>query len=228
MGPTSSTSSTRRRRKALTRSLPAFHTTYVYGNVIVRGVGRGGGSIVHYGGDSGDFADYRKGTLHFYNNTVIVKNDEHADYERTAVFELSTNDEHLDSRNNVYFSTVAPRGKGPVGMLGDRDGVTSGIASFAGDWVRDGWGTFDLLRGSRTEVRARITGFDGLTRGEDPGFRAKGGTGAIADDYRLPLGGKPVALAPEIPNALLPNAQYVVHKQGRARAATASWGALDE
>ena len=159
---------------------------------------------------------------------MIVKNSRAPTTERTAIFELSTNDEHLDSRNNVYFSTVAPRGKRPVGMLGDRDGVTSGIASFAGDWVRDGWGTFDLLRGSGTEVRARITGFDALARGENPGFRGGGADGGGAEDYRLPAGGRPVALAPEIPNALLPNAQYVVHKQGRARVAAASWGALDD
>jgi hypothetical protein len=214
--------------KALTRGLPSFHSTYVYGNVIVRRVGHGGGSIVHYGGDSGELADYRKGTLNFYNNTVIVRNDERADYERTAIFELSTNDEHLESRNNVYFSTSAPRGKSPVGMLGDRDGVTSGIASFAGDWVRDGWGAFDLLRGSGTEVRAKISGFDELARGENPGFRGSGADGGGGDDYRLPAGGNPVALAPDVPSALLPNAQYVIHRQGRARTTVASWGALDD
>jgi hypothetical protein len=168
--------------KPLTRGLPSFHTTYVYGNVIVRNVGRGGGSMVHYGGDSGEVGDYRKGTLHFYNNTVIVKNDPAA-HERTAIFELSTNEEHLASRNNVHFSTARPHDESPVGML---------------------------------------------TRGENPGFRA--GNGAAGDDYRLPIGGGAVPLAPEVPEALWPRAQYVVHRRGRARAVAAgpSRGALDD
>ncbi len=206
----------------LTRTMPSFHVTYVYGNVIIRARKSGGGSIVHYGGDSDVFKNYRKGTLFFYNNTVIVKNDEHPDWERTAIFELSTNDETLDSRNNVYFSTIAPSRRRPVGMLGERDDVTSGVARFAGDWVRDGWGPTDLVSGARTQVRARVTGLEGATRGEDPEFRAG------PDDYRLPPAGKPVALRPDIPEAMLPVAQYVPHQQGRARAAAPSRGALDE
>ena len=94
--------------KAFTRSLPTFHTTYVYGNIIIRGE-TPAGSMVHYGGDSYVFADYRKGVLFFYNNTVIVKNDHYSPYSGTAVFELSTNEERLDSRDNVYFSTSIPR-----------------------------------------------------------------------------------------------------------------------
>ncbi|MBK6519857.1 MAG: hypothetical protein IPG04_38430 [Polyangiaceae bacterium] len=30
--------------------------------------------MVHYGGDSGMLDTYRKGTLHFFNNTVVVEN----------------------------------------------------------------------------------------------------------------------------------------------------------
>ena len=33
--------------------------------------GAGNRQIVHYGGDSGTTANYRKGTLYFYNNTVV-------------------------------------------------------------------------------------------------------------------------------------------------------------
>ena len=94
--------------KDVTRSMPSFHATYVYGNVIIRGT-RPTGSMILYGGDSGVLEDYRKGTLFFYNNTVVVKNDRYPDYTNTAIFELSTNEEHLDSRNNVYFSTVEPK-----------------------------------------------------------------------------------------------------------------------
>ena len=33
--------------------------------------GAGNRQIVHYGGDNGTTAMYRKGTLFFYNNTVV-------------------------------------------------------------------------------------------------------------------------------------------------------------
>ena len=98
--------------KDVTRSMPSFHSTYVYGNVFIRGT-TPAGSMFLYGGDSGILGDYRKGTLFFYDNTVVVRNEGYPDYTRTAVFELSTNDEHLDSRNNVYFSTVVPDDTAP-------------------------------------------------------------------------------------------------------------------
>ena len=47
---------------------PEFHQTWVYGNVLWRpGLN---GSAVHYGGDSEEYEDYRKGTLYFYHNTL--------------------------------------------------------------------------------------------------------------------------------------------------------------
>ena len=140
--------------KDVTRSMPSFHATYVYGNVIVRGT-TPSGSMIHYGGDSGVFENYRKGTLFFYNNTVVVKNDGYPPYTGTAVFELSTNEERLDSRNNVYFSTALPDDLHAIGMLGSRDQVSSGTATFAGDWVKNGWTAHDLTRGARMRSRRR-------------------------------------------------------------------------
>jgi hypothetical protein len=48
-----------------------YQETYVYGNVFVEYDGADNNQIVHYGGDSGDEATYRPGTLHFYHNTVV-------------------------------------------------------------------------------------------------------------------------------------------------------------
>src|SRR5690606_31892153 len=48
---------------------PAYRSTFVYGNQIVKD-GRKG-STIHYGGDhAGSEANYRKGTLYFFSNTV--------------------------------------------------------------------------------------------------------------------------------------------------------------
>ncbi len=214
--------------KDVTVPMPSFHATYVYGNVIIRGT-TPAGSMIHYGGDSGVLEDYRKGTLFFYDNTVIVKNDGYPPYTRTAVFQLATNDERLDSRNNLYFSTAVPDDLHAIGILGSRDQVSSGIATFAGDWFKNGWTEHDLTRGGTEEDRAVLHGFDAMKRGESPGFREPG-----TDDYALsataPIAsaGTPVPLRPDIPVDLLPTSQYVKHQQGRPRAEPLTLGALGE
>lgn len=50
---------------------PKYHQTFVYGNILIEHADDGNSQILHYGGDSGDESIYRKGTLFFYNNTVI-------------------------------------------------------------------------------------------------------------------------------------------------------------
>ena len=197
--------------KDTTRAMASFHASHVYGNVLVRGT-MPSGSLIHYGGDSGMFADYRKGTLYFYNNTVVIKNDGYKDYTRTAIFELSTNEEKLDSRNNVYFSTKASDELHPIGLLGARDQVTSGIAVFAGDWLSKGIGAHDLIPGGKVDVKAKVSGLEKLMRGDSPGFRD-----SAKDDFTLAGTGRgtPVALAPDIAAELLPKAVYVRHRRGK-------------
>lgn len=77
-----------------------FHDTYVYGNVLLN---RNGAArhMIHYGGDTGIEDIYRKGTLHFYNNTVYAVADNDEIWEM-AMFELSTGDENVELRNNVF------------------------------------------------------------------------------------------------------------------------------
>jgi parallel beta-helix repeat protein len=211
--------------KDVTRPMPSFHATYVYGNVIIRGT-KPTGSMILYGGDSGVLEDYRKGTLFFYDNTVVVKNESYPEYARTAVFELSTNDEHLDSRNNVYFSTVEPNDLHAIGMLGARDQVSSGVATFAGDWVKKGWTAHDLTLGLKVDLRAQIHDLDKMVRGDLPGFRD-----STAEEYAL-VGpgsvGVPVALGPGIPVDLWPTSQYVKHQRGKPRPAPLTLGALGD
>lgn len=198
--------------KATSVPLADFHTTRVYGNVIVRAAASG--SLIHYGGDSGNFQDYRKGTLRFYNNTVVVKNDTYKDWTRTAIFELSTMEETLWARNNVFFSTSAPTPMRPIGMMGARDQVTNGVASFGHDWVRDGMTASDLTPGASTVVHAVVTGLDSDAHGAEPGFVNMAGS-----DYTIAAAalGAPGSLAPEVPAAFWPTMQYVVHQSGKAR-----------
>jgi hypothetical protein len=145
---------------------PAFHESWVYGNVFVRGP-MPSASIVHYGGDSGMPERYRKGTLHFFHNTVAVENWHYKDYDKAFLFELSTNEERLDSRNNLYFSGPTTAKK-PVVLLGPRDRIVSGIAAFSGDWMSEGI-TLDEPDASY-DMRRQASGVEAALRGKEPSF----------------------------------------------------------
>ena len=80
---------------------PAYRSTFVYGNILVEPDGAGNSQICHYGGDSGNLTRYRKGTLYFYNNTVVSTRS-----GNTTLLRLSSDDETADLRNNIVFTTA--------------------------------------------------------------------------------------------------------------------------
>ncbi len=181
--------------RATTRSLPEFHRTFVYGNVFVRGR-KPTGSMIHYGGDSGLLENYRKGTLFFFNNTTVVLNRDDRDYVRTEVFDVSTNEEHIVSFNNVYWSEVTPSDTNPIVLFGSRDGRTAGLGSFDADWIATGWSPADVR--PSVKVTAKVIGVDRATRGQEPGFRD-----AAAHDFR-PAPSSPLRGAGRPPPAAIP------------------------
>lgn len=193
---------------------PTFKESWVYGNVILRGP-TASGSMVHYGGDSGMLDTYRKGTLHFFNNTVVVENSHHKEWEATAIFEISTNDENLDSRNNVYMSD-APHPNRPVLLLGKRDQVVSGVATFEGDWIREGIDTFAQ---GNVKLVATAKGIDACTRGKEPGFEDLEKR-LFRPTAQAPFLQKGVALPYPAEHAL--KMQYVKHGKGEPRPAEPS------
>jgi hypothetical protein len=192
---------------------PAFHESWVYGNVLVRG-GVASGSLVHYGGDSGVFENYRKGTLHFFHNTVLVLNASHREYETTSIFELSTNEEKLDMQNNVIVTEARSVPTRPTSILGVRDDVCAGTAALSSNWLSDGVQPFESFPGREMRLEASLSGFDASMRGGDPMF---------VDIARLDL--HPSASAPfrakgavlQLPQAYVVDRQYVMHGQDEAR-----------
>jgi hypothetical protein len=107
---------------------PQFRKTYVYGNILLNGP-FDGGNLVHYGGDSGNTDIYRKGTLYFFNNTVIVRGEERTRWN-TALLRLETRDEQADVRNNIVFregSTHLFLTDGPGGLRLGRNWVSQGF-----------------------------------------------------------------------------------------------------
>jgi parallel beta-helix repeat protein len=201
---------------ATTVPMPSFHATYVYGNVMIRGK-TASGSMIHYGGDSGEFKNYRKGTLYFYNNTLVVKNENYIDYQKPAVFQISTNDERLVARNNIFHSTVTATSLRPVILLGARDQVSSGMAVFSNNWVTKGWTPFDPTPGATVAIKAKVTGLEASTWGTAPGFKQPASDDyELADDSPCRTLGAPLT-ARDVPETFHVSHQYVKHAAGRLR-----------
>jgi hypothetical protein len=140
---------------------PSYRKTLVYGNILIEPDGAGNSQIVHYGGDSGDESIYRKGTLYFYNNTMVSTRA-----GNTTLFRLSTNDETCDCRNNIVWTTASG------GHLGLVD--ASGMLHLKNNWLKSGWVA------SHSDLTGTISNDGGNLAGDNPGF-----TDAANQDYHL-------------------------------------------
>ncbi|WP_437288961.1 right-handed parallel beta-helix repeat-containing protein [Sorangium sp. So ce406] len=188
--------------------MPSFHETFVYGNVLLR-TGYGP-SMVHYGGDSGQTEYYRKGTLHFFSNTVFVDNATYRDYERSAVFEASTMDERIDARNNVFASSQEPTDIRAITFLGDRDNVAAGTLVLVGNWVMQGWTAFDPVPGAR--LLGKVNGLESSIIGLDPAFAS-----AQGHDFTPASGGPLVGTGAALDGLPAVDHQYSPHQQATPR-----------
>ena len=167
------------------RDKPAYRTTLVYGNVLIEPDGAGNSQIIHYGGDGGDTAWYRKGTLHLYHNTIVSTRS-----GNTTLMRLSSNGESADARNNIVHATA---GSGRLAISNE-----AGTATLRSNWLQSGWvDTHGSLTGTVTA--------SGTITGTAPGF---------AENYRLsPTSPASQAGGPLSGAALFHpvSRQYVVH-----------------
>src|SRR5262249_1801401 len=127
-----------------TNQLTTYRQPFVYCNVLIDPPGESG-TMVHYGGDDpGNVLNYRKGTLYFYNNTVIIQDNQfgpNAAYQ-TVVFQLSTNEESADVRNNVFYRSAAagaPAGTAPTILAFAANGENAGQYHMGVNWVSPDW-----------------------------------------------------------------------------------------
>ncbi len=159
------------------RRLPSYRETYVYRNVLVKLSGGLSNQVVHYGGDSLHKNYYRNGTLYFYNNTVVSKRS-----DSTTLFRLMSNEEHVDARNNIFYT----EGAGKTMAMVD----CSGVVNLSGNWIKTDW------TDSQNWFVGAIRSEENNLKGEDPGFVNEGGGNyaleanspcrAHAADYRIP------------------------------------------
>lgn len=182
---------------------PGYRKTFVYGNVLIKPDG-GNNQITHYGGDSGTLSDYRKGTLYFYNNTIVSTRT-----GNTVVFRLSTIEETCDARNNIFFTTNPGTN---LAMLAE-----TGTLSLTNNWSKPSW------RNSFEGVFSGIvTGGATMTLGTTPGF-----VDLANQNFHLLSGAQAVnagtTLHPDVLATHNVVRQYVKHQTSEARPVNGSF-----
>jgi parallel beta-helix repeat protein len=129
------------------KASPAYRSTYVYGNQIVKDGSTG--SAIHYGGDhfgstptsSWGEPNFRQGTLYFYNNTMRITGT-----GSTAVlFQLSTTLERAEVWNNVFTfdSTVTYAAMRSNQEVNSAYWTGGGIVNLGRNWINSRWADSD-------------------------------------------------------------------------------------
>jgi hypothetical protein len=147
---------------ALIRADARYRETLVTDNVFVKLKADHHAQLVHYGGDSDKLANYRKGTLKFFNNTVLSQRT-----DTLALLWLSSNDEHCDFRSNIVYA-LSPKGKFTIAQ-------DAGVVDFSRNWFSPGWQKTSNPNGT-AEIRDDGTSLSGGS----PGF-----VDAAKNDFRL-------------------------------------------
>jgi hypothetical protein len=142
--------------------LPAYRSTHVYGNQIVKTGDTG--SVIHYGGDHFGSTPgagwgeplFRRGTLHFWNNTLLLKGTQ------AWVFQISTTEERVEAWNNVlhFAPSVAQRNLRMAQEVA-APWVGGGVLNLGVNWISAGWQDSDLwhrVGGSVSGTHQLITG----------------------------------------------------------------------
>ena len=180
------------------RTDPSYDETHVYGNILIEPDGAGNRQITHYGGDSGTTSAYRKGTLYFFNNTVVSTRT-----DRNTLFRLSTNDELCDARNNIFYSILPGN---DMSMLD-----ATGVLNLSHNWIKPGW--INSFSGS---FSGTINDDGTMVTGSSPGFANEG-----AQDYHLAAGSDNIDAGTVLNPSALPDhnvvRHYVKHQSTEAR-----------
>jgi hypothetical protein len=133
---------------------PSYSQTHVYGNVLIKHDVQENGQVLHYGGDGADYSKYRKGALWFFNNTVVSYRS-----GNTTLFGLSSNDEHVESFNNIIYAIA---GGNYLAVMGEK-----GVVNLYHNWLNEGWKpVHGSLQGTLTDnnnIVGNLPGFNNFT-----------------------------------------------------------------
>lgn len=186
------------------RNDPAYRKTFVYGNLLIEPDGAGNNQITHYGGDSGNEPNYRKGTLYFYNNTIVSTRA-----GNTAMFRISTNDELCDARNNIFFNTANGSN---LAMMAEQGNIT-----LRNNWAKSSW----INSHEGGSFGGTVTVASPFVTGTAPGFVDLAG-----QNFKLAAGAQAINAGTALhADALTANnvlRHYVKHQQSEARPSSGS------
>lgn len=176
---------------ALIRRDPGYREAFVCGNIFLKLPADGHPFLVHCGGDSPKPDNYRKGALHFYNNTIVSYRT-----GTTTLFRFSSNAERCDFRNNIVH-LAHPKAKLAVVE-------STGRLELSHNWFNPGWKKCSAAKS------AAVVQDDGASLGgATPGFVDLAGK-----DFRL-TANSPCRNAG---GASSVDRQYVPHQAGTPRA----------
>ncbi len=112
---------------------PLYAYAWVYGNLIIndwRHPGLSSVKTIHWGGDNSP-KYFRRGTLHFYNNTVVVHADRRAHFWYVSLFDMPTREQKVEARANLIYN---------AGDSELRLAVEHGFIDFKDtNWISAGW-----------------------------------------------------------------------------------------
>ncbi len=169
---------------------PAYRHAHVYGNVLIEREGDGNNQFVHYGGDSGKTAGYRKGVLHFYHNTVISTRA-----RAVALFRLSSEEETVECQGNILHVTSGGKNLSLMCKMG--------VLKLGANWLTQGWVP------SVDEFTGRVETMAPSVQGDDPGF-----VSLKEQDFSLAASSPCLGAAADLPAGLPPVlSRYVRHQQ---------------
>lgn len=181
---------------ATLRASPSYARTFVYGNVLLEPDGAGNRQVVHFGGDNGTTANYRR-DLYFFHNTVVSTRT-----DRTTLLRLSDNAQTAYVTGNAVVVTAS----GNTLSLTD----AAGTLRHGGNWYKPGYvASFGTVTGAVVDTGGNITG-------ADPGFVSLAG-----QDFHLGAGSalRGRAVAPPAEASGHPvDWQYVKHTASERRA----------
>lgn len=188
---------------------PSFGTTHVYGNILRNGAGdygTDGSTLVRYGGDWSNAANFRAGALHFHHNTVVVDSQRWS----TTLFNLTLAGAQVVANNNVIHRAKA--GYGPFDLVNSGRTIALGR-----NWITAGYGVGGTASGGTAQV---------LT-GASPGF-----VSLVGNDLHPAAGSPLLDAALALPAGALPvEFEYVPELDGQPRVtagAAPDLGALEK
>lgn len=155
---------------------PQYPNAWVYGNLIVNDhtlPASASTSLIHWGYDNTP-ANARRGTLYFYNNTVVSVNSSDNWF---ALFDQessnSSTDPHntVELRNNIIWHTGTAQMK-----MAEKLGTLNFLGT---NWISSGWGNGDPWNPNGVMVNVLGTLIEGSTPGLNASYRPVSGSAAI-------------------------------------------------